>query len=139
MASLIFNSALVDEASGAIDYDSDAFRCMLVTGAYAADKQTHRRRSDITGEVASGSGYTADGVDADVSVTENAANDRIDITLGAVNWPASTITAAGAVYYKARGGSAEADELVAYIDFNGNVSSTSGVFSLSASTIRKQN
>jgi hypothetical protein len=137
MPSLIYNSALTDEATGAIDYDSDAFRCMLVTG-YAPDQQTHRHRSDVTGEVV-GNGYTADGTDAVVSVAEDTVNNRTDITLGPVSWSAATIAATGAVYYKARGGVSTADELIAYIDFGGEVSSTSGLFSLSASTIRKQN
>jgi len=136
--SLIYNSALADEASGAIDYDTDNFRCMLVTNAYAADQKIHRRRSDVTGEV-TGGGYVAGGVLATVSIAEDTGNNRIDISLGAVDWPASTISATGAVYYKSRGGASGADELVAYIDFGGDVSSVSGLFALSASTIRKQN
>lgn len=138
MASLIYNSALDDAVRGGIDFDSDAFKCLLVSSSYGPDKDAHTKRSDVTGEV-SGTGYSAGGVSAAVSVTKDTANDRIDISLGAVSWPTSTITARGAVYYKSRGGMASADELVAYIDFGSDVASTNGTFSLTASTIRIQN
>lgn len=139
MASLIFNNALFNWAKGQIDFDTDTFKCMLVTSAYAPDKDTHDFRDDVTNEV-TGTGYTAGGTAATVTVNAiDTANDRVEITLGAVSWPASTITARGAVYYKSRGGLASADEIVAYIDFGGDVSSTSGTFALSASTIRLQN
>lgn len=138
MASLIFNSTIDDMAKGAIDFDTDSFKCMLVTSAYAPDKDTHLKRSSVTNEV-TGTGYTAGGTAATVTVTKDTTNDRVDIGLGAVSWPASTITARGAVYYKSRGGAASADELVAYIDFGADIASTAGTFSLSASTLRIQN
>lgn len=138
MASLIFNSALDDAARGAVDWDSDSFKCMLVSSAYTPNKDTHLKRSDVTNEV-SGTGYTAGGAAATVGVTKDTADDRIDISLGAVSWSSSTITARGAVYYKSRGGAASADELVAYIDFTSDVISTAGTFSLTASTLRLQN
>lgn len=138
MASLIYNSCLDDLAKGNIDFDTDTFYAMLVTSSYTPDKDTHLKRSSVTNEV-TGTGYTAKGTAATVTVTKDTANDRIDISLGAVSWPTSTITARGAVYYKYRGGADTADELVAYIDFGGDVSSTAGTFALSASTLRLQN
>jgi hypothetical protein len=138
MASLIYNSGLDDGVRANIDFDTDTFKCLLVTAAYTPDKDAHTKRSDVTNEVV-GAGYTAGGTAAAVTVTKDTANDRIDVSLGAVSWPASTITARGAVYYKSRGGAASADELVAYIDFGGNIVSTAGTFSLTASTLRIQN
>ncbi len=138
MASLIYNSALDDGARALIDFDSDTFKCLLVTSSYTPNKDTHTRRSDITNEVAAAGGYSTGGAAATVTVTKDTANDRIDISLGAVSWLSSTITAAAAVYYKSRGGASSADELVAYIDFGGNIVSTNGPFSLSASTLRIQ-
>lgn len=138
MASLIFNSAIDDAVRALVDFDTDSFKVLLVTSAYVPDKDTHTRRSDVTDEV-TGLGYTANGVAASVTVTKDTANDRIDISLGAVSWAAATITAAAAVYYKASGGAASADPLVAYIDFGGDVISTAGLFSLTASTLRIQN
>lgn len=138
MASLIFDSALYDNATGAIDFDTDTFKVMLVTASYSPNKKTHTKRSDLTNEV-SGTGYTAGGVAATVTVNNDTANDRTDTSLGAASWAASTITARGAVYYKSRGGAASADELVAYIDFGANIVSTAGTFALTASTLRIQN
>ena len=138
MASLIFTSFLEDLARGAIDMDTDTFKVMLVTSAYTENKDTHTKRSDVTNEV-TGSGYTAGGVTCTVTVTKDTANDRLDITLGAVSWPSSTITARKAAYYKSRGGASSADELVAVNDFGSDVISTGATFSLALSTVRFQN
>lgn len=82
MASLIYNSALRDEAIGSIDFDTDTFKVMLVTSAYTENKDTHTRRSDITNEI-TGTGYTAGGNTATVTVAAvDTTNDRVDITLG---------------------------------------------------------
>jgi hypothetical protein len=138
MASLIYNSFLEDLARGAIDMDTDTFKVMLVTSAYTENKDTHTKRSDITNEV-TGTGYTAGGNTSAITVTKDTANDRLDITLGAVSWPSSTITARKAVYYKSRGGASSADELVAVNDFGSDVTSTGATFSLALSTVRFQN
>jgi len=138
MASLIFNSALNDALTGAIDFDTDTFKVMLVTSTYAPNKDTHTKRSNVTNEVV-GAGYVAGGEVAAVTVTNDTANDRIDTELGAASWPAATITARGAVYYKSRGGLASADELVAYIDFGSDIISTAGLFDLTESILRIQN
>jgi hypothetical protein len=138
MASLIFNSALYDGAAGSIDFDADLFKVMLVTSAYSPDKDADTRRSDVTDEVI-GTGYSTGGETVTVSVTNDTGNDRIDVSLGGASWALSTITARGAVYYKSNGGAASGDPLVAYIDFGGDISSTAGLFSLTASTLRLQN
>jgi hypothetical protein len=138
MASMIFTSGLDDAFRALIDFDADTFAVALVTAAYTPNKDTHTRRSDISAEVV-GTGYVAGGTTALVTVTKDLTNDRIDVELGAVSWNPATITARGAVYYKARGGAASDDELVAYIDFGTDVSSTAGEFALSASTLRIQN
>lgn len=138
MSSLIFNSCLDDAFRANVNFDSDDFKCLLVTSGYTPNKDTHTRRSDVTNEVV-GAGYSTGGTAAAVTVTKDTANDRIDISLGAVSWMASTITAKGAVYYKSRGGASSADELIAYIDFASDIVSTNGAFSLTASTLRIQN
>ena len=61
------------------------------------------------------------------------------MTFAATNWPTSTITAAGAVIYKSRGGASSADELIFYNDFGGNVSSSNATFSVGSTVIIKQN
>lgn len=138
MASLVFNKALEAWAKGLIDFDSDTFKVMLTTSAYAEDKGAHDFRNDVTNEVI-GPGYTAGGNSVSVSVMLDAANNRIDITLGGTAWPSSTITARKAVYYKSRGGAPSADEVIAVNDFGEDKVSASGAFTLNASTFRIQN
>lgn len=138
MPSLIYNRALELWARGSIDFDTDTFRVMLTTSAYTEDKDAHDFRNDVTNEV-TGAGYTAGGNTVTVGVTLDTVNDRVDITLGGTTWPASTITARKAVYYKSRGGAAAADELVAVNDFGSDVISSAGTFTLNASTLRISN
>lgn len=138
MASLIYNSAIDDMARGAIDFDTDTFKAMLVTSAYTPNKDTDLKRSAVTNEV-SGTGYTAGGVASTVTVTKDTALDKVTIQFASVSWPSSSITARGCVYYKSRGGASSADELVAYNDFTTDVTSSNGTFTVADSTITMQN
>lgn len=139
MASLIYNSLLNDVASGAVNFASDTFKVMLTTSTYTPNKDTHAKRSSVTNEVG-GTGYTAGGAAVTVTVAAiDTANDREVVTLGGATWSSSTITARYAVYYKSRGGASSADELVAVVEFGADVSTTSGTFTLSSSTITLQN
>jgi len=138
MASFLYNSCIDDMARGAIDFDTDTFKVMLVT-TYTANKDTHTKRSDVTDEVADGNGYTTGGNTSACTVTKDTATDKVTLSFAAVNWTSATITASAGVLYKSRGGASTDDELVGYIDFGGNVSSSAGTFSISASTITLQN
>lgn len=133
MASIIYNSSLEDLARGAIDFDTDTFYMMLVTSSYAPNKDTHTKRSDVTNEAA-GAGYTAGGQATTVTVTKDTVNDRVDIAFSTVTYAAASVTAAAAVIYKRRGGASSADELVTYLDFGGNVTSTAGDFVVTVSS-----
>lgn len=138
MASLIYNSCLNDMATGAIDFDTNSFKILLVTSSYVPNKDTHTKRSDVTNEI-TGTGYTAGGASTTVTVTNDTANDRIDIDFSDVSWTSATLTAAAAVIYKTTG-TASADNLVAYLDFAGNVISTNGTFTVDiTSPLRIQN
>lgn len=137
MASLIYTSCLDDLAKGAIDFDTDTFKTLLVTSSYTANKDTHTRRSDVTNEV-TGTGYTAGGVTTACSVSKDTANDKVTLTFASPSWPSSTITARAAVIYKSTGTAAN-DPLVGYIDFGGDVLSSGGTFSISQSVITLQN
>jgi hypothetical protein len=138
MASLIYNSCVDDLARGAIDFDTDTFKIMLVSSSYTPNKDTHDKRDDVTNEV-TGSGYTAGGAASACTVTKDTANDKVTLGFAATSWNSATVTAAGAVIYKSRGGASSADELVAFIDFGGDVSSNGGTFTVGTSTITLQN
>lgn len=129
MASLIYNSFADDLCKGNVNPNSDTFYVLLVTSSYTPNKDTHTKRSDVTNEV-TGTGYTAGGKAVTVTLTKDTANDREDLDFTDLTWTSSTITAAAAVIYKRRGGASSADELVCYLDFGGNVSTTGGTFTL---------
>jgi hypothetical protein len=138
MASLVYNSAVRDAAIGSIDFDTDTFKMMLVTSTYSASK-THSKRSDITNEV-SGTGYSAGGNAAAATVTIDNVNNRVDVAWSITSWTTATITARAGVIYKSRGGLASADELVGYVDFGADVTSTAGTFAVTVSSpLRFQN
>lgn len=134
MASFVYNSFWEDLAKGAIDLDTDTIKVLLTTSSYTEDKDTHLKRSSVTNEV-SGTGYTAGGATAAITITKNTTNDTTTISFDTVTWPTSTITARKAVYYKSRGGASSADELIAINDFGTDVSSTGGTFTLNASNL----
>lgn len=129
MASFIYNSCIDDLARGNIDFDSDTFKVMLVTASYTADKDAHTKRNDVTNEV-SGTGYSTGGVTSACTVNKDTANDKVTMTFANVSWSTATITARAAVIYKSRGGASSADELVAYVDFGGNITSTADTFAV---------
>ena len=139
MASIIYNSMLNDLSRGAIDFDTDTFKCMLVTSSYTPSK-SHSKRSDITNEV-TGTGYTTGGNTATATVAAiNNTSNLQDISWSITSWTSSTITARGAVVYKARGGASSADELVGYLDFVTDQSSSGGTFTVTVGTpLRLQN
>ncbi len=138
MASLLYNSALNDQARGSLDFDTDTFKAMLVTSTYAPNKDTHTKRSDVTNEV-TGTGYTAGGTAITCTVALDTANDRLTLTFGSVSWSTATVTARGMVIYKSRGGAATADELVGYADFGSDISSTAATFTVNSGAFTFQN
>lgn len=119
-----------------ITLESDTIRVMLVNGY--TPNPAHARRSDAVAFEVTGAGYTAGGEVAAATIVEDATDHRTDVDLAGHMWADATITATGAVYYKARGGAPEDDELVLAIDFGAPVSSTAGPWTLAASSIRFQ-
>jgi hypothetical protein len=140
VASFIYNSFWEDVAKGAIDCDTDTFWVMLIdsAGVAAANKDTHTKRSDVTGDITA-TGYTAGGKVCTVTVAKNTTTDRVTITFAAVDWTSFTGTSYGAVYYKRRGGASSADELVALNDFGGPVAISGTTMSIANSVITIQN
>ena len=130
MANAIFNSFKRDIANGSINLATDAVKIMLVGSAYTPNIDTHTKRSDVTSEV-SGAGYTAGGVAlVNKAVTMNTTTDKGVFDADDVTLSNATITARGAVLYKARGGASSADELIAYLDFGADITSTAGNFNI---------
>lgn len=132
-ASLIYDSFFGDIFGGNIAVNSDTFKCMLVTSSYTPNKGTHNRRDDVTNEV-SGTGYTAGGTTCTVSGSLDTTNHRYDITITGPSWTTATITARAMVIYKSRGGASSADEVMMYVDFLSDVSSTAATFAVTVTS-----
>lgn len=138
-ASLTYNSCWDDTVRGNINFATDTFKAIPVTSGYTPDKDTHTKRSQVTSEVV-GTGYTAGGIAVAATIVKDLTNDRIDITFANPSWAAATFTARGMVIYKSRGGASSADELVGYVDFGADITSTSGAWAATFSTpLRIQN
>lgn len=113
-------------------YFTGSFKFLLVTSVPSeANLDAYDFRDDIANE-ATGTGYTAGGVAATVTVgSVDTTNDRTPVTISDLPnaWTGSTITAVGGWLYKVVG-SAATDQLVAFVDFGGTVSSTAGNYSV---------
>ena len=132
MASIIYDSFLADMASGAAN-TSHGYKAMLVTGSYAEDRGAHSKRSSITNEV-SGTGYTAGGVALTLTASLNTTTHVLTLTIPAVSWLNSSLTARKMIVYRARGGVSSADELVCCIDNGTDLVSSSTTMTWNAST-----
>ena len=134
MASFNFNAAIHKIVTGAIDLDTDSFKMLLLSSVLTeTEKDAFDFRNDIVNEV-TGTGYTAGGAACTLTVAAvDTVNNDVEITCAPVNWAAATITALGAVIYKARGGASSADEVLCFIDFGGTVTSTGGTFTVTPS------
>lgn len=134
MASFNFNDGIRAIVTGGMDLDTDSFKMLLVTVLPGeTEKDGWTDRADVTNEVANGNGYTTGGnaCTLTVAATDDANND-VEVTCAAVEWPASTITAVGAIIYKSTGVAAN-DILLCSIDFSGSVSSTNDTFTVTPS------
>lgn len=131
MASLAYNSAKIKLSDGStIDWVNDTVKVMLVTSSYTPDKDLHDFRDDVTNEVV-GTGYSAGGMAlANKAHTQDDSNDRAVFDADNLVWSTATITARAAVLYKSRGGASSADELIAYVDFLADKSSTAADFTI---------
>ena len=113
-------------------YFTGTFKFLLVSSVPSeSDLDTFDFRSDIANEV-TGTGYTSGGVAATVTVgSVDTTNDRTPVTITDLTnaWTGSTITAVGGWLYKVVG-SAATDQLVAFVDFGGTVTSTADNYSV---------
>lgn len=130
MANVVYNSFKSAIFSGLIDLENDAIYCMLVSGSYVPDQDTHTHRSDVTNEVV-GTAYTAGGAAlSNKAVTVNHTTNKSIFDADDVTWSNSTITARAAVLYVTGGGGASTDRLISYNDFGSDKTSSNGNFTV---------
>lgn len=117
-------------------FGTGTFKLMLASAAPSeSDLDTFGFRSDITNEVAASGSYPTGGVTITCTVgAYDATNNRVAVTFGnPAPFTSATISAAGCWIYKAIG-SPGSDEVIAWSDFGGLVTSTAGTFTVTLST-----
>lgn len=121
-----YGNALRHALLGDINLSTDTLKAALLDGTYTPNVD-HEFRDDLTGEV-SGTGYTAGGTTlTNVTVTYDAANDRVVVDCDDPTWADSTITARTMVAYVSTGNAAT-DVLLSYASSDVDVESSSGEF-----------
>jgi len=120
----IYDQAIEDIVSGAIDLDSDTLKVILLD-TDASFTATNTDLTDISGdEIANGNGYTTGGATlSNVSVTDSAGTTTVDAD--DVTWTASggNIAAFAAAIYDDTHAN---NRLIAFIDFGGEIIAGNG-------------
>lgn len=119
-----FKVALLD---GEMDFSSDTtqtFKVALYTSSATLSAST--TAYSVTNEV-SGTGYTAGGKTLTISTNPTSSGTTAYLDFSDVTWTSSTITARGALIYKADGGTNPA---IAVLDFGSDKTSSAGDFTI---------
>lgn len=123
-----YGLGLKDVSCGTIDLQGDTFGAMLMAG-YSFDIDAHRYRSSITGEVATGSGYTYGGATlTGNTVSYDASSNEVRWTFTNPSWPTSSFSCSQMAVFRRNGGTSAADELIMYVEFGGTQTVTNGTF-----------
>lgn len=125
-----YGLGLKDTVCGTIDLQGDVFGFMLVNSGNTVDADAHRFRSEVTGEVATGSGYTYGGATiTGNTVSYDAASNEIRWDWNDPAFTSASFSCTGARIFRRNGGTSAADELVLWVEFGGTETVTSGTFS----------
>jgi hypothetical protein len=113
---------------GNIDYNSHAFKIMLMGTSFTFDIDAHAVWANVSAsELASGYGYTTGGSSLVLeALSEDDVNDRAEVVFNNISWTASGGSigpSAGAIIIDDTHAS---DCIVGYIDFSGSQTATDG-------------
>jgi len=124
MANIITNNFKEKLMEGAYNLTTDTVKVALLTSSEspAAEDETFSNTNEV-----SGTGYTAGGATlTNPTVTQDDTDDECVYDADDVTWSSSTITARYAVIYN----TTVADDIMAYIDFTEDKSSSSSDFKI---------
>lgn len=126
----LYGQIYLSLANKEIDLDSDTIKVMLVDSTYAFGQDTHRYKSDVTGEI-SGPGYTAGGSTlGSKTVTYDAGTNTVKFDAADTSWTGASFTAAGAVVYDDTPATAATKPLLGFVDFDADLVATDGTFTI---------
>ena len=125
----LFGRVFIAAFNKEIDLLDDAIACTLHTSAYTPDQDAHDYVNDLTGEVASGGGYSPGGQNLlNDTLTYTPATNVIMYDADDVIWPGSTITARTAVLSDRTPGTAATQPLLCYQQSDVDIISSGGEF-----------
>lgn len=126
----LYGQALVSAFNKEIDMSGDSFNLLLLDSSYVPNQDTHRYKSDLTGEV-TGTGYTAGGkVLSNVAVSYDGATNTFKFDADDVTWDPSSITARYAVVYDNSPVTDAVRPLICFIDFEADKTSATDLFTV---------
>lgn len=139
----LYNSGKADMMTGAIALSADALagllRVILLSASYVGDIDSHLRYTSlsahevsVTGPIATGYSSGGQAISASIVISADNGNDRAYFDAADNSWTSSTITARYAAILKQRasGANKELDNLVGYLDFGSDKSSSNGTFQI---------
>lgn len=128
VTSKLYGLALRSLAQGKINFTGGTAKAMLCTSAYVPNQDTHQYKSDVTGELPSGNGYTLRGVSLTTKTDSyDGPTNILTLDCDDPTWAAATLTARYVVFYIDTGTDATSP-LISYADFGADVSSTAAPF-----------
>jgi len=141
MASQNFTNFAMALAKGSINFDTAAFKCLLIDDvAIPSETQldTWVDRADVTIEHGATGNYTTGGfeVTATLEAVVDVTNNNIECSFAETSSPAfsaATISSKGAIIYYSTGTEAD-DLLVSFVDFGGTIASTVDNFNVTFDT-----
>ena len=121
---------------GAINWETDAFKVVLLKDAYTVDLLNHKVLNDLNlvANEATGTNYVSGGETlTNKGVTYEHATRKVNITADDIQWDNSSISARYAVLYKDTGDGATST-LVKVTDFTETKTSTNSIFKIAWGT-----
>lgn len=123
-------NAIINET---LNLSAGNFWAMLLGTGYTPSP-SHSFRSDLSAEV-TGTGYTAGGVAAPLTITRNDALDEIIVRAEQIIHPAFTASPRYVAYYQKLGGAASADRVVMIVDWGAVYPATGSVYPINPNEI----
>ena len=122
----VYGLSLATMTNGEWSFTGGAAKALLVTSTYVFNQATHKYRSDLTGELAAGGGYTTGGVALGTKTSVYTSGTKT-LALSCANIVFAALTATGitgcVLYFDT--GTSTTSALLSYIDFGGAQSATS--------------
>ena len=123
-------NAIINET---LNFSAGNYWAMLLGTGYTPSP-LHSFRSDLGAEV-TGTGYTAGGVAAPLTITRNDALDEIIVRAEQIIHPAFTASPRYVAYYQKLGGAASADRVVMIVDWGAVYPATGSVYVINPNRI----